>query len=201
MPPQHLRARGRDQQRIRLQTDVKVQPPCRRKKFFQIPAQKNFAAAECQKKRSGLCELFQRVDAFRCGEFAVIFVIEIAMNAAFVAAVRQIEMNAQRQALAHGPRDQAVHQRRCRKLWSAAQAVPSPGMGSIVISNLRLDNSSRSSSVSASATCAGTSYCSARSAANSSALRRPSMLRHNRLPVSFNSCITLSAGEMITVSF
>jgi len=64
-----------------------------------------------KKKRSGLCELFQHVDAFRRGEFAVIFVIEITMNAAFVAAVRQIEMNAQRQALAHSPRDQAVHQK------------------------------------------------------------------------------------------
>src|ERR1700757_3729881 len=98
----------------------------------------------------------------------MILVIEIAVHTALVAAIRQIKMDAQRQMHPHGSRNQPVHERRRRNLHAAAQRDSLPWAASPGTSNLRLDNSSRSASVSASATSFVTSYSSTTNAASSS---------------------------------
>src|SRR5882724_4570266 len=87
-------------------------------------------------------------------------------------------------ALAHGPCNQPVHQGRGRDLCAAAQRAAPPNGDSVGTSSLRVDNSSSSSRVSASAVSGVTSYCSTKRAARSSAVRRPSTCRHRKLPVS-----------------
>src|SRR5215470_10369195 len=126
--------------------------------------------------------------------------IEIAVHTALVATIGQIEMNAQRTPLAHCARDEPVHQGRGGDLRKATQRDAPPCGGSADMSNFLKDNSSKSERVSASAVSRVTSYCSTRSAARSSAVRRPSIFRQTKLPVSFSSCITLSPGEIMTVS-
>ena len=64
--------------------------------FEEILAQENFAAAQGQDEDAGLGHLVEQVLDFGGGHLAVIVVIEIAMDAAFVAAVGEVELDAER---------------------------------------------------------------------------------------------------------
>jgi hypothetical protein len=66
--------------------------------FKKIAAQKNFAAAEREKKNAGGGELGKNVEDLRRGHLAMVVMIEITMDAALVTAIGDIEMNAERQA-------------------------------------------------------------------------------------------------------
>jgi hypothetical protein len=65
------------------------------KDFKKIPAHQNFAAAQGQVENSGVGHLVEEVLDFRGVHFAVIVVIEIAMDAALVAAVGQVQLDTQ----------------------------------------------------------------------------------------------------------
>ncbi len=62
-------------------------------KLEEIAAHQHFAAAECQEKRPSFCQFIEYVLDFCRGHFAVVVVIEVAVNATLVAAVSDVEVN------------------------------------------------------------------------------------------------------------
>jgi hypothetical protein len=63
--------------------------------FEEVLAQKNLAAAQSQNKNTGIGHLREQAFDFGSGHLPVVVVVEIAMNALFVAAVGEIELHAE----------------------------------------------------------------------------------------------------------
>src|SRR5258707_5709719 len=61
-----------------------------------IPAHQDLAATEGEIEDTGIGHLIEKVLDFRCGHLAVIVVVKVAMNASFVAAISQIQLDAER---------------------------------------------------------------------------------------------------------
>ena len=77
--------------------------------LVEIRAQENLTPAERQKQRPRARQIVQHLQALRGGQFSLVVMIQIAMHAALVAAVRQVEMHAERPVLLHRARDQTIH--------------------------------------------------------------------------------------------
>src|SRR5262249_6898072 len=119
--------------------------------FFEVLAKEYFASAKGKKKRSGSGELLQGIDAFLRVQFAVVFMIKVAVDASLVAAVGEIKMYAQWNPFVHGSCNQMVHQRSGGDLRRAAQRAMPPCKTSAGTSNLRVESSCSKKSVSAKA--------------------------------------------------
>ncbi len=63
--------------------------------FKKIPPHHNFAAADCQVEDAGLRHLVEQVLDFRSGHLAVIVVIQVTVDASFVAPICQVQMRTQ----------------------------------------------------------------------------------------------------------
>src|SRR5258708_13826966 len=105
-------------------------------------------AAESEKQGPGPCQVFHRGNAFGRGQLSMVVVIQVAMQAAFVAAVCQIKMATERPALFYRARDETVHHGRGPGCGGADQHA-SPPRAETVPSNLLENISSRSDSPSA----------------------------------------------------
>ena len=106
------RVRLRDQHRVGLDLDVELQRPRIGEQLEEVLAEQQLAAAENQEHRAGRRQLIEHVLHFGRRHLAVIVVVEIAVHATLVAAIRQIEMHRQRNAdSAHDPDrlHQALH--------------------------------------------------------------------------------------------
>src|ERR1700690_1254006 len=66
--------------------------------FEKVATHEHLAATEREKENSGLRQLIENALDFRSGQFTVVVVIEIAMHAALVAAIRDIQMDGERDA-------------------------------------------------------------------------------------------------------
>src|ERR1039457_6918485 len=66
--------------------------------FKKVPAHENFTATESEKKDAGVGELSEHIEDFRRRHLAMIVVMQVAMHAALIAAVGDIEVNAEGQA-------------------------------------------------------------------------------------------------------
>ena len=64
--------------------------------FKKIPAHQNFAAADRQIENAGVRHLIEQVLDFGGGHFAVVVVIQIAVDTPFIASVGHVQLNAQR---------------------------------------------------------------------------------------------------------
>ena len=77
----------------------------------QIGSEKDFAAADRQEKDARFGELIQQIGDLDVCQLAVVVVIEVAVDAALVAAVRQIDLGAERDAKAQRLGTHRFHQR------------------------------------------------------------------------------------------
>src|ERR1035437_4526517 len=66
--------------------------------FKKVPAHENFTPTEGEKKYAGIGELGEHIGDFRRRHLAMIVMVQVAMHAALIAAVGDIEVNAERQA-------------------------------------------------------------------------------------------------------
>ena len=69
--------------------------------FKEIPAHQNFSAAKGEEKYTCIGKLRENVTDFRRGHLATVIMIEIAMQAILIAAVRNIKMDAERDPQFH----------------------------------------------------------------------------------------------------
>ncbi len=83
-----------DHYAVGLHLHVEQQLPRPLHDFKKVAAHQNFTAAEREKEDAGIGELFEHIDDFRRRHLAMIVVIEVAMHAALIAAVGDIEVNA-----------------------------------------------------------------------------------------------------------
>ena len=86
---------------IGLDLNVEKQAPGILHDFQEILAHEDLAATENEEKHAGFGELIEHVLDLGRGHLAFVVVIEIAMNAAFVAAVGDVEVNAEGNAQLH----------------------------------------------------------------------------------------------------
>ena len=82
-------SRSRMMNRIRLKLHAKHQMAGVFEKVEEILAQKNLAAAEREDEDAGLGHLVEEVLDLGGGHLAMVVMIEIAVHASFVAAIRQ----------------------------------------------------------------------------------------------------------------
>src|SRR5882724_6950864 len=83
-----------DQYRVRLELDAEEKRTGVPQDFEEIFAQHDLSTAQCQKKNACFRQLIKEVFDFRCSHLAMVFMVEIAMNTPFVAAVGEIQLNA-----------------------------------------------------------------------------------------------------------
>src|ERR1035438_8570607 len=76
-----------------LDLHVEQQPPRIFDKFQKVAAHKNLAAAEREKENAGLGQLIEHALDFGGRHLAMIVVIQIAMHAALIAAIRDIHVD------------------------------------------------------------------------------------------------------------
>src|SRR5678815_540910 len=88
---------------VGLHLDVKEQTARVFDQFKKVAAEEHFAAAERQEKDASVRELIEDGLDLRGRHFAVVVVIEVAMNAALVAPVGEIEMSGEWNARIEGP--------------------------------------------------------------------------------------------------
>src|SRR5580692_2220527 len=79
---------------VGFQFDVKQQTPRVFDDFEEIAAHQHFSAAKRKKEDSSIRKLVENVQNLGRGHLAVIVMIEIAMNAPFIATVSDVEMHA-----------------------------------------------------------------------------------------------------------
>src|SRR6267378_2139949 len=127
-----------------------------RQNLVKIRPKENFSAAEGEKQCSGAGEVFHHGNAFGRRQLPMVVVIQITMHAAFVAAVSQIEMHAERPALFYRARNQTVHHGRGTRCGSDGHR-DSPTVAGTSTSNFLEDISSNSDCVSVKATSGATS--------------------------------------------
>ena len=75
-----------------------------------VATHQNLAAAESEEKSPSLGQLLQNIFDLGGGHLAVIIVIQIAMNAAFVTAIRDVEMDPQGNSQFEGALVHLLHQ-------------------------------------------------------------------------------------------
>ena len=90
---------GPDHHRVGLQLDVEAQLAGVLQNLKAIAAQQRLSAADAEEEGSALGELADRVLDLVGAHLVLAFVVEIAMNAALVAAPGDVQMRAQRNAL------------------------------------------------------------------------------------------------------
>src|SRR6267378_2457583 len=127
-----------------------------RKNFEKIGPEENFSAAKGEKQRPGAGQVFHHGNAFGRGQLPMVVVIQVTMHAAFVAAVGQIKMHAERPPLFDRARDQAVHHGRGTGCGGDGQRG-SPPVAGTGTSNFLEDLSSSSDCVSVKAVSGATS--------------------------------------------
>src|ERR1700693_913497 len=89
-----------DHHSVGLDFHVEQQLPSSFDDFKKIPAHENFPATEGEEEYAGVGELGKHVGDLRRRHLAMVIMIEVAMHAALIATVRDIEVNAERQAQA-----------------------------------------------------------------------------------------------------
>src|SRR5580692_12916628 len=80
---------------IRLELDAERQFAGILQNLKEILAQQDFATTQSEEKDSCTGKLFEEILDLHRGHLAVIFVIEVAVNAPFIAAVRNVKVNAE----------------------------------------------------------------------------------------------------------
>ena len=98
------------QDRVGLQLDVELQRAGIRQQLEEVLAQQQLAAAEREEQRAGGGELIEDVLDFRRGHLAVVVVIQVAVDAALVAPVGEIEVHRQRNAGVERPIPHVLHE-------------------------------------------------------------------------------------------
>jgi hypothetical protein len=188
-----------DEQRIDLELHAKHQTAGVFEKVEEILAEKNLAAAEREDEDAGIGHLVEQVLDLRGGHLAMVVVIEIAVHTALVAAVGQIELDAERDVQL---------QRLIRHLLqqSAHRDSPAPGLrggiGSSEICRISwLANSRARDSASCNASAGSTSNSrQMRSSTISSSGVVPSADCHKMVAVLFKVKSVESRPDMIIIS-
>src|SRR5215831_12351944 len=91
-----------DHHRIGLDLDVEKQPPCVLQQLEEVAADEDFTSADRQEEDARLGELVQDALDFLGRHLAMIFVIEITVHAALIAAVGNVEVDGDRYAEIEG---------------------------------------------------------------------------------------------------
>src|SRR5580700_5929274 len=98
-----------NQKRVGFQADIEMKRASEFQQLKKVCTQKDFAAAEGEKQCAGLRQLLQHILDFLRLHLAVIFMIQIAVDAPFVATVRKINVDAPGEMTLHRSANQAVH--------------------------------------------------------------------------------------------
>ena len=99
-----------NEDRVGLELDVEAESAGVLDDFEAVGANQRLAAADGQEEHAGCGELIENMLDFGGGHFAVAGVIEIAVFAALVAAIGDVEMDAQRYTVKHGALIEIGHQ-------------------------------------------------------------------------------------------
>jgi hypothetical protein len=90
-----------DHHAIGLDLDVEGEATGILHEFEEVPPHKHFAAAEGEEEHAGFRQLIQNAFDFGGGHLAFVVVIEITMHAALVAAIGDVDVNAERNTERH----------------------------------------------------------------------------------------------------
>src|SRR5206468_9333699 len=84
-----------DHDGVRLDLDAEQQRARMLQQLEEVASQENLAAAEHQKEDSGRGKLIEQIFDLGRGHFAVVVVVEIAVDAPLIAAVSNVQLDAQ----------------------------------------------------------------------------------------------------------
>src|ERR1700676_5372123 len=85
-----------NQNGIRFQFDTETANASVLQNLEEIPAHQDLTAAQCEKKNARFRKLIQKILDFGGGHLAVIFMIEITMDAPLVATIGQVQLDSER---------------------------------------------------------------------------------------------------------
>ena len=195
--PQPLRLVLTDHDCVGLHLDIELQLAGVLHQFEKIAAHKDLTAAECQKENAGVRELFENALDLRGCHFPVIVVIEIAVDAALVAAIGDVEMHADRDAQLQGFLIHLIHQAHSASVGLADGL----SIGSSEISRIPWrDNSSTNCSVSRRAESGSTSNSRQTFSTISASEVWPSAACQMMVATSFNVKNVESTADIIIIS-